>query len=274
MITTTIMNYMSQAIIFVAGIIMYVFIAGKLLPTIFLRPSRKGLRATDRGLKRYVYEDGRAAVYKPTEQNNQYIEQYILSVNGIEKFIKCKIHKEIFSLEYDVIAFDSRDKVLDVISVKDPIREKEVTAAVSLPLDTSYVTVVARRVNGVRVTRKDTVGYSYLGILAYSLLCSALTVGVVMGIKALIFPFIDPFIHYTQRVGNNGDAATVIISAIVGMVCALLVVLMHCSGSIKVKNDSFVIALTKKIFTKMRGVRHGKESTANFKRLLSIFSSK
>lgn len=274
MITTTIMNYMSQIVIFVSGIIMYVFIAGKLLPAIFLRPSRKGLKANDRGLKRYVYENGRAVVYKPTEENNKYIEQYILSANGVEKFIKCKIHKDIFSLEYDVIAFDSRDKVLDVICVKDPIAEKEITSAVSLPLDTSYVTVKARRVNGIRVAKKATVGYSYLGILAYSLLCSALTVGVVMGIKALVFPFIDPFIHYTQRVGNNGDAATLIISAIVGMACALLVVLAHCSSSIRIKNDSFVLALTKKIFTKMRGVRHGKESTANFKRFLSIFSSK
>lgn len=274
MITTTIMNYFSQAIIFVVCLILYVFIAGNLLPAIFLRPSRKGLISNDRGIKQYVYEDGRALVYIPTKENNKYIEQYILSANGDEKFIKCKTPKELYSLEYDVIAFNSRDKVLDVIAVRDPIKQKEMTSAVSLPRDTAYVSVTVRKANGVRVAKKATIGYSYLGVLTYSLLCSGMTVGLVMGLKALIFPFIDQFLHYTQRVGNNGDKATVIISAIVGFVCSVAVVLLHCSDSIRIKNDSPVFALTKKIFIRMRGVRHGNKSTANFKRFLSIFSSK
>ena len=274
MITTTIMNCLAQAVLYALSLIMYVFIAGKLLPAIFLRPSYKGLRSNDRGLKRYTYENGRAIVYKPTEENNKYIEQYILSANGDEKFVKCKVHEKIYSLEYDVIAFNSRDKVLDVISVKDPIRRKGISEAVPLPLDTSYVSVIARKVNRVRVTKKATVGYSYLGILAYSILCSVLTASLVMGIKSLVFPLIDPFLRYTERVGNNGDAATVIISAIIGFLCAMTVVFLHCSDSIKIKNDSLVFALSKKIFTRMRGVRHGNKSTANFKRFLSIFSSK
>ena len=274
MITTTIMNYISQAIILIFSLIMYTFITGKILPLIFLRPSRRGVISNDRGIKRYAYEDGRAIVYKPTEENNKYIEQYILSAHGDEKFIKCKIHEEIRSLEYDVIVFDSRDKVVDVISVKDPVKQKGTTGAVSLPLETSYVSVTVRVVNRVRVTKKPTITYSYLGALAYSIICSGITVGLTMGIQKNLVTVLDQFLNYTQRVGNKGGVAAFIISAIISFACFTVAALLHSSDSIKIKNDSFVFAFIKKIFIKMRGVRHGSESTANFKRFLSIFSSK
>ena len=274
MITTTIMNYIAQGLLYILSFIIYVFIVGKLLPVIFLRPKYKGLVSDDRGLKRYTYEGGRAIVYRPSGNCNKYIEQYILSANGDEKFVKCKIHEKIYCMEYDVIAFNARDKVIDVVAVKDPIRRAGETAAVPLPLDTSYVSIIARRVNRVRVEKKPTVTYSYLGVLAYSLIFAIFTAIQLMLIKDLINPLLERFLLYTQRVGHNGDFPAVIISLIVGFVCAAIVVLLHTSESIKIKNDSLVFALTKKIFTKMRGVRHGKQSTANFKRILSIFSSK
>ena len=58
MITTTIMNYFAQGVLFILSFIIYVFIVGKLLPVIFLRPRYKGLKSNDRGLKRYTYENG------------------------------------------------------------------------------------------------------------------------------------------------------------------------------------------------------------------------
>ena len=274
MITTTIMNYIAQGLLYILGFIIYLFVVGKLLPAIFLRPRYKGLKSEDRGLKRYTYEDGRAIVYRPAGSCSKYIEQYILSANGDEKFVKCKVHDKIYSIEYDVIAFNARDKVLDVIAVKDPIRHAGMTSAVPLPLETSYVSIIARRVNRVRVEKKPTVTYSYLGVLAYSVIFAICTAVQLMVIKGLINPLLERFLRYTYRVGNNGDLAAMVISLIVGFVCAAFVVLVHTSDSIKVKNDSLIFALAKKIFTKMRGVRHGKQSTANFKRILSIFSSK
>lgn len=274
MITTTIMNYIAQGLLYILSFIIYVFIVGKLLPVIFLRPKYKGLRSDDRGLKRYTYDGGRAIVYRPAGNCSKYIEQYILSANGDEKFVKCKVHDKIYSIEYDVIAFDAHDKVLDVVAVKDPIRRKGITSAVPLPLETSYVSVIARRVNRVRVEKKPTVTYSYLGVLAYSLIFAICTAIQLMLIKDLINPLLEHYLLYTKRVGHNGDFAAVVISLIVGFACAAVVVLLHTSDSIKINNDSLIFRLTKKIFTKMRGVRHGKQSTANFKRILSIFSSK
>ena len=274
MLTTTIMNYFAQGVLLVLNFIIYAFIVGKLLPVIFLRPKYKGLKSNDRGLKRYTYEDGRAIVYKPAGETGKYIEQYILSANGDEKFVKCKVHDKVYCIEYDVIAFDSSDKVIDVIAVQDPIKTRGITSGVSLPLETSYVSVIARVVNRVRITKKPTITYSYRRVLAYSLIFSAFTTAEVMFIKNIINPFLEQYLHYSEIVGDNGDSAAMVITAVVSLVCAALVVRSHISDSIKIKNDSLIFALIKKIFTKMRGVRHGKRSTANFKRFLSIFSSK
>lgn len=265
-------NYIMITILLLLYIIVCILIAGWLLPRLFIRPDYKGLASHDRGLKRYTFDEGRAIVYEPVEESKKYVDQYIVSMNNGEKFLKCKVADGVRSIEYDVIAFNSRDKALDVLAVADRVsKKKELTSAVSLPTETAYISLLVKRVNGVRVTKKPTVYYSGVKLSAYVVLSAAVMSLPVLTIKNIIGEMLSAF---SKDIEIISDFKTVLITAAISVLCSILVIRIHCTKDIKIKNDSKICALIKKIFEMVRGVRHGKKSTANFKRFLSIFTSR
>ncbi len=265
-------NVAALIFMFFTSFVIYVLVVGRLLPQIFIRPSKRGVKAIDRGLKKYVYDDGRAIVYEPAAETKRYVDQYIVSSNNGEKFLKCKVDPRVYSLEYDVIAFNSRDRIIDVLAVTDLIvGKRELTSAVSLPMDTAYVSVLAKRVNGIKVSKTPTVYYSGTSLCAYVGLSAAFTAFQVMLLK----PYVETLFNaFSKDIEVISDAKTVIASVAISAICSALVILAHCTRDIKIKNDGKIFLLIKKIIGKMRGVRHGKRSTANFKRILSIFAGR
>ena len=72
-----------------ASISVYVFLVSRVLPDLLLKPLYDDSKDGDRGLRRYTFEGGRAILYEPSALYRKYLNQYILSANGNEKYIKC-----------------------------------------------------------------------------------------------------------------------------------------------------------------------------------------
>lgn len=260
-----VMFNISQGVLFMLSFAVYAFLVGMLFPSLFLKPSFKGVKARDRGVKKYIFEGGRAIVCVPDVKSSKYIEQYILSSNNGEKLLKCKADPRVHSLKYDVVCFDAADKVIDALSIKDTVDRNGYTEAVSLDSETAYVNVIAKAVNGTKVSKVPTIRYSSISIMLYVALCSLFTLIEVMIVKVPVLYIIDNFtiLRYTQRVGDSGDLSTALITLIVSVCCFSLVVLCNLSSNKAIRNDSPIAASVKRNAKKKKGVRYDGESATD-----------
>ena len=137
----------------IAVAFLYVFVVALILPRIFLQNKYKIIVVRDRGIKKYrTQQDDRGIVYEPDLDTRKYVSQYVLTDNGKEKLLKCKISEKITYLEYDVALFDGNHNVFKVLNVCELIEDVGFTKSVILPQETSYVTIILNKVDNVDMT--------------------------------------------------------------------------------------------------------------------------
>ena len=69
----TFATLMAQITVAICSVILYVFLAAKLLPNWLLKPHVDPSLDGDRGIKRFVFDCGRAIVYEPSVAYRKYI---------------------------------------------------------------------------------------------------------------------------------------------------------------------------------------------------------
>lgn len=160
------------AFLLIGSPIFYLFLTARLLPRLLLIPHSSCTHIKDRGIQKYIYPKGRAITYQAATDMRPYIPQYILSDNHGERFLKCKLDKQIRTIKYRILPFDVNDHPLEVLEVADPVATPGVTSAVALPLNTAYVSICVQEVNGKKITADGNVGFSpvKLGIFVPSVI--------------------------------------------------------------------------------------------------------
>ncbi|MBE6584733.1 MAG: hypothetical protein E7649_07170 [Ruminococcaceae bacterium] len=214
----------------VAVAFMYIFTVAWLLPRFFLQNRYKIKVVRDRGIRKYKSpDDKRAIVYEPDLQTRKYIKQYVLTDDGREKVLKCKISEDISYLEYDIALFDGRHKVYKVLNVCDMIEEQGYTQPVALPAETSYVTIILSRVNNDQLHRPLRARISFVKALSFVLLSLLMSVVTAFAFK---IGFANSFggVFRQSFLGNySGHVVTLVMSlvlclvAVVAVSCILLV---------------------------------------------------
>ena len=134
----------------VCSLILYVFFASRILPELLLKPRYNRAADGDRGVRRFVFEEGRAVLYEPCGRYRPYLKQYILSVQGEKKYVRCQFGGHVHAAVYDIIVFAGDGSVIDTVTVRERIffARKQISRAVLLPEETAYVKLVLRAVNG------------------------------------------------------------------------------------------------------------------------------
>lgn len=229
----TVLNYFAGAIILILSLILYVFFTACLLPKLLLIPKFRSADTGDRGIKKYLYEDGRAIVYEPTAQVRKHIPQYILSDNAGERFLKCKLDQRIRSIRYVVIAFDASGKVLDILNVSDPVENTGMAKAVPLPLSTAYVTLSVNEVNGVRMKSDRFLQLSVIKLAGFVLAALSFTVAEALLLKNTFLFFADFIMSYSKKVVID-NTYTIATALLIGLVYAAIVVCTYYSKHVKI----------------------------------------
>lgn len=206
-----------QAMIFVFSAILYVFLVACVLPKVLLHPTYDLSGGGDRGLKKYVFEGGRAIAYEPSVSSGKYIKQYILSSNNDEKYIKCLIDKRLFSLKYDVVCFDSNEKIIETVQVSEPIRTPGVTHGALLPRGTSYVYVIVKEVNGMIAKDSPKLTFSLVKVGIFAAITVVLTVAEALILRAIALSFANILFSGSDKIGIAGGFGTVFVSAVIGV---------------------------------------------------------
>ncbi len=153
----------AKGIVLIISIILYLKLFSSLIPGTIMRLSCKHENTRDRGIKKYIYENGRCVVYEPEINVRKYVKKYSLYTENGFKYMQCKLADRIHYIKYDVYAFDNRDKLLDIITVNENVDVgDEYSSSVAIPPETSYVRLVLRKVDAKYVSNQVLVGYSHI----------------------------------------------------------------------------------------------------------------
>ncbi len=166
-----IITSIAKLAIALAAITLYIYLIGSVYPWAAMRLVWNEKKYPLRGLRKVKYEGGRGVVYTTSPKQRRYINKFAVYVQNGEKYVRCSIAPQIRFMRYDVISFDIRDRVLDVVSVNEHIVCSGVTDAVRVPTATAYAYVVARSVDKMYVSEDKILSYSLRGTLIYAALC-------------------------------------------------------------------------------------------------------
>ena len=100
--------------------------------------------------------------------------RYLLFTNNGYKYLKCRLDKGVKAIDYTVVMFNNRNKVIDVLDVKTKKISGGETEELLIHGDTSYVDVSVREVNGRVIDSERISYYRPLDVLIYTLASSAL----------------------------------------------------------------------------------------------------
>ena len=192
------------------------------LPRLIMKPIPCGRRMRDRGIKKYAYEGGRAVIYMPEIPARKYVKQYMLCTEGGAKYLRCYVNGRVRYIEYDVYVFNSKNKLIDIIGVKELLSGGDTTGAVKLPFDTAYVSLILRNADGMYWNREKRARYSYVSSAIYGC-ASALCIAIA---GTLTNSFVRAFCH-TSDIVFPTNAVSFLISLAVGLVLGGVIVLLY-----------------------------------------------
>ena len=176
MVTWILLLIGSAALFFVLEMLVF--------PKCFLKSKYTIGETSDRGIRKYKKTgDGFYFLYEPNWFVRQFIKQYVIAVTDEGKTLTCKLDEGIDYIRYDVVSFDSRGRLLDVLEVAERLTTEGTTRAVRLPTATAYACVIPRKVDGEYVGQDLKVAYSTAGTVT----CAALTVAIAF----FAFPLIE-----------------------------------------------------------------------------------
>ena len=229
----TVVQIVAHACILLCSAILYVFLITRILPHLMLRPQYDLSVLHERGIRKYVFRKGRAIVYEPSVQASRFINQYILSCNDGEKYIKCKLDPRVEAIKLDVVAMDANDKVISVVQIAEPILDQGYTRGAILPHNTSYVSVIVKEVNGrlaepvykLRLPMRNAVLYVLLTVL-----CSVIE-GALW--NASILKWFDMALREFVGAQPSDFLRMLLVYAVVGLAVSVATVLFHCSKDVK-----------------------------------------
>lgn len=234
MTPTIIMSIPIQIIIFSFSLSLYVALVSKILPLLLLKAQYQVRDMGDRGLKKYVFNGGRAITFKPFGEAGKYIKQYILSENDGDKYIKCRFDERILSIKYDVVALDSCDREISTIQVSVPEVLSGEASAVVLPENTSYVCVVVKEVNRFVVPDGPEMHYSPRKVITFVSVTVVLTVIEYLIMRSSVFSVIETILPSPESVPTGLPLVQILLSAVLGIAFAGIILFLHREKDVKV----------------------------------------
>ena len=223
-----------SSILFVLSMILYVFVTACLLPKIFIRPHYKSDNVCDRGVKKYLFEEGRAIVYEPSQDIRQYVNQYILSDYNGKRCLQCKFDESIKKITYRVLTFSADDKSLGAFEVTENGVKDQMIPNVNLPYDTAYVSIEVKSVNGKKVFFESEIRYSIFKIVAFVLLTTIITLVETWIAKSFLSLIFRLFFDFSTT-ASSAAISSMLLPIITGLVLSVLVFFMHYSREYKIK---------------------------------------
>ncbi len=186
----------------------------------------------DRGIRKYAFPGGVCAVFEPEVPYRPYLKQYALYCKDGQKYLQCMVYEKVTALSYDVVVFDARGKMTDVIAVSDRVPGNGYTRPIFLPGDTALVSVVLRQVDGMYRNKAVVAGCPLKNLV----LCGAAVLASTLALGWVLYRASAPLV---QRLGMEQISlgAALARSFGIGLLAAALVLGIHYIKGMRVMNQ-------------------------------------
>lgn len=205
----------------------YVYLVSSVYPWLCMHAvrvyPRKGLRGGDRGIRRVRFPEGHGVVYEPHPTVRRYVPRYALFTRNGQKYVRLNVHEKTAFIRCDVLLFNSRGRLIEVLEISERLTSEGSTRPVRLPDRTAYACVIPRRVDGEYTCQDVAVGYSPVGAAALAVLTVATTVAVGAYMHGELTYLLTALTHKEPP----SLLPTLLVSALLGALCAAWMLLMY-----------------------------------------------
>ena len=164
-----VMESVALSVFLIFGLILYYLLIKTVFPGIILKMRLNSEGSLGRGLRKLKSPEGRAVIYEPHPSIRKYIKKYMLFSNGGIKHLKCEIDEGISELDYNVVMFDNKNRVIDTLRISDYLKRSAVSHTVILHHNTSYVALIVNSVNGEKLQNVPMYYYKLSAVCIYGI---------------------------------------------------------------------------------------------------------
>lgn len=207
----------------------FLLIATLVLPKLFLHNKCALSGSLDRGIKRTIGKRGMSILYEPSPSVRKYIKKYVLTVQDGSKALVCKLSKRYKYLDYDIVVFDSENKVRCILNVRELPQDTGYTRVIKLPDDAAYVSINVNGVDDTIFPRRVLSRVSFARVLIFTLSSAALVAATVLGLRICCTYIFGGVFSESLMVDGASTLFTVIVGssvAFVDLVLTLILVLV------------------------------------------------
>lgn len=161
-------NAICLLILTLISIGVYGTLISSILPKYIIKVRCSVKKSNDRGLKKYTFPSGRGVVYEPHPSIRKYVKRYLLFTHNGYKYFKGLFDFSVKELNYSVVMFNNKNKVVDVINVGEKIYDNLDTKSVPIHQDTSYISFILNSVNEVKWNRRSLFYRKAIDVVIYA----------------------------------------------------------------------------------------------------------
>ena len=171
----------------------YAVVMSSLFPKYLLKISYDVTPIMGRGLKKFVYPEGRAVLYEAQPSIRKYVDRYALFTLEGYKYLQLSIGAGVRSYSASIVMLNNKHKVIDVLLLTESTGGAKKSRPVRLHGDTSYVAVTLTSVNGIEEP-SPVFAMTKLGeMIKYFLASAALSLLVMLQISFTVNECFDEF---------------------------------------------------------------------------------
>lgn len=219
-------------VLYLIGLSIYVFLIAEIIPKYFLKMSIDAGYTLGRGLKKFVYPDGRAVVYEPHPSIRKYVKKYVLFTLKGYKYVQLSVDEKVKNYVARVVMFDNQDKILDVCEILETSVAMRTPSPVKLHGKTSYISLSLIEVNR---TPLAPLHFATIRMRDMSLYFIAVVVATFLQFVHLVATLDSVYgLSYYDISIRGGYAFFIIPALIIGIACLAITVTNRTNNGVKV----------------------------------------
>lgn len=165
-------------LILILTILVYAFLIVWALPKLILKSKYPITAPTDRGLKKYKFnDDDYAVVYEPSLSMRKYVTQYIIAKRNGKKTFQCRIAPNVTFIDFDIVLFDAYGSCFHVINSMDIVGTDGFSEETELPAQTAYASIMVNQVNDKKMGKAQEAQIDKWRLVAFGGAALVLSVG-------------------------------------------------------------------------------------------------
>ena len=234
----SIVIYISWIIIALTSFILYILAVSQWLPSLLIAKRRISGKVSDRGIKKYVFPEGRGVVYEPGRTSRGYMKKYMLLCYNGKKYLRCSFDDAVRSAYFELLIYNNQNKLIKTSDIYVPVGDTHYSEAILLPDDTAYVTLTLFKINGVALPKnEEDVKWLKSHMLKRRGIYAAMTTLLTFIEGSIIISVIKYFLNlflqssfkttFEQYVGKTGDGFSFLVTIIAAVFVSVSGILIH-----------------------------------------------